>query len=249
VIVVVAVSISCKIYMYYSGIERGIVVHTVFESVHRVAFDINGTLIGGRYYRWEWIFEEGLGLKKREDAPPLKWYEVQAGRLSFEDTVSLTYVVEDPKTLREEAFRVYLAHLELREGCVELLENLRRMYELVICSDTSGVTKMIAKHFDLEKYFSKFFYSIDIGWLKSDREFWVTFLSSFPDARPDEFAMVGDNTRCDIHWPNVFGMGTIQVETTEMLSVHSLEVLDEYDQPNLYVRNLDEISRFLSRQG
>jgi len=217
----------------------------VFENVRCVAFDIGGTLIGGKYRRWEWVFEEGLGLRKRGNAPPLRWYEVQTGRLSFEEAVSLTYVVEHPETLREEAFKVYMAGLKPREGCIEVLEALRQKYKLVVCSDTSGVTKAIAKAFGLEEYFTQFFYSIEIGWLKSDREFWTLFLSSFPKAKPDEFIVVGDNPRCDVHWPKFFGMGTIQIETTEMLPSSSLEVLDEYDRPDLYVRSLGEISGIL----
>jgi FMN phosphatase YigB (HAD superfamily) len=217
----------------------------VFEDVRCVAFDINGTLIDGSYRSWEWVLEEGLGLRKRENAPSLRWYEVQTGRLSFEEAVSLAYVVEHPETLRDVAFRVYMADLKLREGCIELLEALRRRYELVICSDTSGVTKVIAKTFGLERYFAKFFYSIDIGWLKSAREFWATFLSSFSKAKPEEFVMIGDNPRCDVRWPNVLGMGTIQIETTETLSSRSLEVLDGYDKPNLYVKSLGEISKIL----
>lgn len=217
----------------------------VFEDVRCVAFDINGTLIDGRYRHWEWVFEEGLGLKRREKASPLKWYEAQTGQLSFEEAVSLTYIVEHPETLRERAFKVYMADLTLREGCIELLKALRRKYERVICSDTSGVTKVIAKTFSLERYFTKFYYSIDIGRLKSDREFWTIFLSSFPSRKPEEFVMVGDNPRCDIHWPNILGMGTIQIKTTERLSRRSLEALDEYDRPSLYVRSLGEISKIL----
>ncbi|MCJ7634908.1 hypothetical protein MUP77_21280, partial [Candidatus Bathyarchaeota archaeon] len=130
----------------------------MFEKVRYVAFDINGTLIGGLYRRWEWVFEKGLGLRKRENASSLKWHEVQTGRLSFEETVSFTYVVEHPETIRDETFRVYMADLNLREGCIELLEALRQRYELMVCSDTSGVTKVIVKVFGLEKYFSSFFY-------------------------------------------------------------------------------------------
>ncbi len=220
-------------------------VYSLFEKVRYVAFDINGTLIGGLYRRWEWVFDKGLGLRKREKASSLKWHEVQTGRLSFEETVSLTYVVEHPETIRDEAFRVYMADLNLREGCIELLEALRQRYELMVCSDTSGVTKVIVKVFGLEKYFSSFFYSIDVGWLKSDREFWESFLLNFHKAKPDEFVMVGDNPRCDIHWPNMLGMGTIQVDTTELLSHHSIEVLDKQDRPSFYVRNLGQIKFLL----
>ena len=53
--------------------------------------------------------------------------------------------------------------------------------------------------------------------------------------------MVGDNLRCDIHWPNVLGINTIQVKTTEMLPDRDLEIVDEYDRPDYYVDGLKEV--------
>jgi FMN phosphatase YigB (HAD superfamily) len=221
--------------------HRGrIPVLTMFENIRLAALDINGTLIDGEYHSWEWVFENGLGLRKRQKAVPLKWYEVQTGRLSFEDAVSQTYESVDTRSVFEEANRIYMADLRLRDGCIDLLEALRQKLKLVVCSVTSGVTKVIVKTFGLERYFSSFFYSIDIGWLKSDREFWEVFLKNFPNTKPNEFVMFGDNVRCDIHWPNFFGISTVQVKTTENLTSQSLGVFDEYDKATLSISNLDE---------
>jgi HAD superfamily hydrolase (TIGR01549 family) len=209
-------------------------------NVQIVALDINGTLIDGTYYSWTKIIEEDLGFKKRENASPLKWYEVQTGKISFEEAISLTYNVEDLKTLKIQAFKKYMANLKIREGCIDLLEALRQKYKLVICSDTSGVTKVIAKTFNLEKYFTESFYSIDVGWMKSDREFWTSILSSL-SINPDELVMVGDNPHCDIHWPNVLGMNTIQVKTTEILPNHDLEIVDDNYTPDYYMEDLKEV--------
>jgi FMN phosphatase YigB (HAD superfamily) len=222
----------------------------VFEGAGCVAFDINGTLVDGVYRRWEWVIEVGLGLRRRVDGPGLRWYEVQTGRLSFEEAVSASYVVSGEEewetgSIREEAFRVYLEGLRLREGCLGLLEALQGRFDLVVCSDTSGVTKVIAREFGLDKYFTRFYYSIDVGWLKSDRNFWHAFLAGYPGRRPEEFVMVGDNPRCDVHWPRVLGLGTIQVETTELLSEESLIIRDEFDRPDLRVTSLDEVARAL----
>ncbi len=219
---------------------------TMFEDIRLVAIDINGTLIDGEYHSWNWVFENGLGLRKRQNAVPLKWYEVQTGRLSFEDAVSQTYESVDHKSVFEEANRVYMADLRLRDGCTDLLESLRQRFTLVVCSDTSGVTKVIVKAFGLEKYFSSSFYSIDLGWLKSDRKFWEVFLKSFPDARPNEFMMFGDNVRCDIHWPNFFGMSTVHIKTTEKLTPQSIEVFDEYDRATVSINDLDELRSLIT---
>ena len=218
----------------------------MFKNIRFVALDINGTLIDGEYHSWGWVFEKGLGLKKRRKAVPLRWYEVQTGKLSFEDAVSQTYELEDSGSVFEEANRIYMADLRLREGCTDLLEALRQRFTLVVCSDTSGVTKVIVKSFGLEKYFSSFFYSIDIGWLKSDLEFWDVFLKSFPNVRPSEFVMFGDNVRCDIHWPNFLGLSTVQIKTTEILATQSLEVFDEYDRATVSINNLDEFKSLIS---
>ena len=218
----------------------------MFENIRFAAVDINGTLIDGEYHSWEWVFEKGLGLRKRRKAASLRWYEVRTGRRSFEDAVSETYDSVNPESVFEKASKIYMADLRLRDGCTELLEALGKEFTMIICSDTSGVTKVIARHFGLEKYFSCFFYSIDVGWVKSDREFWETFLKSFSDARPSEFLMFGDNVRCDIHWPNFFGMSTAQVRTTENLAPQDLSVSDEFDKATVSVSNLDELRSLIS---
>jgi len=219
----------------------------MFENIGCVAFDINGTLIDGVYRRWEWVFEVGLGLRRRAGGPKLRWYEVQTGRLSFEEAVSASYVVNcggewQTGSIQEEAFRVYLEGLRLRDGCLDLLEALQGRLDLVVCSDTSGVTKVIARKFGLEKYFNRFYYSIDVGWLKSDRGFWNAFLAANSGRRPEEFVMVGDNPLCDVHWPRILGLGTIQVKTTELLPEESLRIIDEFDRPDLRVASLDEVA-------
>ena len=216
----------------------------MLKNIQVVAFDVNGTLIGGNYHLWNKIFDEDLKLMKLEDAPPLKWYEAQTGKITFEEMVSLTYNVENPQKMKKEAYEVYMSELKLREGCISLLENLRRRYKLIICSDTSGVTKVITKAFDLEKYFTKSFYSTDVGYMKSDREFWNHILTSL-QKRPEEIVMIGDNTRCDIHWPNLLGINTIQIPTTEKLPSRDLEVQNDDDKPDCQVKTLHEIQKIL----
>lgn len=214
----------------------------MLRTVRIVALDINGTLIDGRYKRWTAIFEDELNLERREHAPPLQWYAAQTGRLSFQEMLNLHYVADRPG-LASEALNLYMEDLEPREGCYRLLESLQRRYALIICSDTSGVTKAIAKRFDLERYFLKSFYSLDVGWMKSDVEYWTKVLTAFPGTEPDAFVMVGDNPRCDVLWPHFLGMTTIQIKTTELLPRRSDDVDEE---PDYYVTRLDEIAALLA---
>ncbi len=218
---------------------------TVSTDSKVVAVDINGTLIGGQYLHWTEIFEKRLGLQKRSNAPPLQWYAVQTGQMSFEETVATTYVVTDPEILRDQAIKIYMQHLELREGCLELLNYLHSKYRLIICSDTSGVTKVIAQTFDLAKYFTQDYYSIDVGWMKSDREYWEHVLSCNRDAHVNQFVMIGDNPSRDIYWPNVLGMLTIQIETTELLSPQTLSSKNRFEKPDYLVTSLKEIKHIL----
>lgn len=222
-----------------------LVEYAVSTDIKIVAVDINGTLIGGQYLHWTEIFEERLGLQKRNDAPPLQWYEVQTGQVSFEETVAATYVVTNTETLRDRAIETYMQHLELREGCLELLEYLQSKYRLIICSDTSGVTKVIAQTFELEKYFTQDFYSIDVGWMKSDREYWEHVLSRNRDASVNQFVMLGDNPSRDIYWPNVLGMLTIQIATTELLSQQALTIKNRFEKPDYLITRLKEIKHIL----
>jgi FMN phosphatase YigB (HAD superfamily) len=217
----------------------------VSHEIHVVAVDINGTLISGQYLHWTAIFEERLGLQRRRDAPPLPWYDVQIGNISFEAAVATAYVVTHPETLRDRAIEIFMQHLELREGCREVLEYLQSKYRLIICSDTSGVTKVIAQTFDLETYFTQAFYSIDVGWMKSDREFWAHVLSRNGDTSSRHFAMIGDNPSRDIYWPNVLGMLTIQIGTTELLSHQALSVNNRFETPDYHITHLNEIKHIL----
>lgn len=43
----------------------------------------------------------------------------------------------------------------------------------------------------------------------------------------------------------LFGIGTIQIQTTEKLSDNDLEVLDEYDKPDYYIKRLGKIYSIL----
>jgi FMN phosphatase YigB (HAD superfamily) len=218
---------------------------TVNNDIKVVAVDINGTLIGGQYLHWSEIFEERLGLQKRSNAPPLKWYEVQTGELTFEETVATTYVVKNPDTLQDRAIEIYMQNLELREGCMDLLEYLQSKYCLIICSDTSGVTKVIAQTFELDKFFAQSFYSIDVGWMKSDQEYWELVQSAYRDTPVNQFVMLGDNPSRDTSWPNKLGMWTILIKTTELLSPQALAVTNNYEQPDYIVEKLSEIKSIL----
>ena len=217
-----------------------------FRNTQCVAMDINGTLVDGyRYTSWEDVLEKGLGLTRKENSNPrLSWSRALIGLISFEEMVAEAYDVCGVEDIRAEAYAVYMGELRLRDDCIDLLESLRRKYDLVVCSDTSGITKTIAKKFGLERYFSKLFYSCDMGYVKNDRRFWEVFLSNFTNVKPEEFVMIGDNPQADVHWPKTLGMGTILIESTELPRGIGTPQ-DELDEPHAYVGMLEGISKIL----
>lgn len=231
-----------------SGLGRGMGILATFEfrNARCIAVDINGTLMDGYgYTAWEDVLEKGLGLTRKENSNPRRsWLRALTGLISFEEMVAEAYDVRGVDDIRAKAYAVYMGKLRLRDGCLDLLESLGSRYNLVVCSDTSGVTKVIAKEFDLERYFSKLFYSCDVGYVKNDLRFWKVFLSSFPKMKSEEFIMIGDNSGADIRWPRTLGMGTILVESTELPQGREAKQ-EELNEPHVHAEALDDICRIL----
>ncbi len=218
-----------------------------FRDARCIAVDINGTLVEGySYTAWEDVLEKGLKLTRREDSnPQLSWFRALIGLISFEEMVAEAYDVHGMSDVKARAYAIYMKDLKLREGCLDFLGSLRKRYELVVCSDTSGVTKTISKKFGLERYFSRLFYSCDMGCVKSDISFWEIFLSSFPKMKPEDFVMIGDNPKADVHWPKTLGMDTILIESTELPPGKEWAGGNEADEPHVRVKMLGDISRLL----
>jgi FMN phosphatase YigB (HAD superfamily) len=84
-----------------------------------------------------------------------------------------------------------------------------------------------------------------MGFMKSDKEFWAMLFSHFPEKAPDEFVMVGDNPSRDTYWPNLLGMGTILIKTSEQLPIKHFGALSGSYKPNYYVADLQEIAQIL----
>ncbi|MEM2093711.1 MAG: HAD family hydrolase [Candidatus Bathyarchaeia archaeon] len=219
-----------------------------FESIRCVGVDINGTLIEGyKYTKWEDIFEKGLGLVRKPGSNlNLSWSRALKGEISFEEMIQETYNTRG-LDIKSQAYAIYMESLRLREGCIDLLEFLSSKYPLVVCSDTSGITKKLVQRFGLEKYFSAFLYSCDVGYVKSDRRFWRRLLGCFPNLRTDEFAIVGDNPKADVRWPKALGMRTILIQSTE-LHIETNHAVNIY-RPHVYVRALSDVYKIFRNKS
>lgn len=221
----------------------------VFTGIGYVLFDLNGTLAVGSYPDWHRVLEDVLGLERRgvERLSLDVFRSVARGRQSLVEALSKAYEIEEKRGFESRALKVYVSGVRLRENAVKVLKRLQGKYELFLCSDTTGPAKVLVRKLKLEKYFSRMFFSCDLGFLKSERGFWVEFLSNFSNASPSEFVMVGDNPRADIYWPKKMGMHTILIES-DISSPQDYVAKPKgsaYEKPAYYIKDLEEILNYL----
>jgi FMN phosphatase YigB (HAD superfamily) len=187
----------------------------MLRGIRYVIFDLNGTLVIGSYPSWREVLETKLGLERKgKEMLSLERLRFMAkGVQSFEEILLRLYGVENPGEVKGRAFELYTSGIRLRENILEVLQKLGKKYRLILCSDTTGVAKGIVKKFKIKKYFTKLFYSCDMGSLKSERKFWTEVLANFPSSEPSEFLVIGDSPRSDVYWPKKLGMHTILIRS------------------------------------
>ena len=91
------------------------------------------------------------------------------------------------------------------------------------------------------------FFSCDLGYLKSEKGFWIEVLSQFPDTRPHQFIMIGDNPRPDVYWPKKMGMHTILIDSHISSPQDYIEkpIGSMYEKPDYHIQDLKEILAYL----
>jgi len=205
--------------------------------------------IVGEYSDWHRILEDVMGYERLTltDLSLDVFRSIARGHQSFFEALSNFYCIEDETDFNTTVLDRYVSGITLRQSAVETLKNLVDRYELVLCSDTTGTAKVLVEKFQLTKYFSKMFFSCDIGFLKSERGFWNYVLSHFSTAESKEFLMIGDNPRPDIYWPKRLGMRTILI-TSDISSpqdyiAHPIGSIDE--QPDHSIKDIAEVLHLL----
>ena len=155
--------------------------------------------------------------------------------------------VENPEEVTRNALRIYVSKVRLRPEAKYVLGCLKKRYELILCSDTTGVAREVIRKFNLSIYFSSIFLSCEVGFLKSEEGFWRICLSRIGCSDPKDFFVVGDSPTTDIYWPRRLGLHTILIETA-IFSVDSWVeqpkgLLDE--EPEYRINSLNEVLEFL----
>jgi putative hydrolase of the HAD superfamily len=100
---------------------------------------------------------------------------------------------------------------KLYPGVKDMLHELSLKYMLAVASYTQGsyMLKELEK-LGIAQYFSHFIFSSDIGYRKTDQEFYKICLQK-TNGKPDECLMVGDNYLQDVVTPKKLGLKAILI--------------------------------------
>src|SRR3989344_2161316 len=111
-----------------------------------------------------------------------------------------------------EYHKIARGYVRLYPGVAETLALLKEKYTLSVASYTQGCfTKDESIELDIEKYFSFFVYTSDIGFHKASPKFYEKCLE-IVEKKAEDCVMVGDNYDGDILVPQKLGIKTIWVK-------------------------------------
>lgn len=117
--------------------------------------------------------------------------------------------------------KISRGYLRLYPKVAETLARLSEKYILSIASYTQGsFTQPELRELDIEKYFSYFVFSSDIGFRKESTEFYKKCLQVVGNNSAD-CVMVGDNYREDISVPSQLGINTVWIKNPDTHSKQS----------------------------
>lgn len=128
---------------------------------------------------------------------------------------------EEISELIYEYRKISRGYLRLYPKVAETLARLSEKYTLSIASYTQGsFTQPELRELGIEKYFSHFVFSSDIGFRKESAEFYKKCLQVV-GKDPADCVMVGDNYREDVSVPLQLGINTVWIKNSDTYSEHS----------------------------
>lgn len=215
-----------------------------FDNVRFIVFDLNGTLVVERYLRPDEMLENVLKCQRRGRKLSVEdLRSVARGEWSLKKIIAEIYDEGNPEIVANQYYKLQASRVSFRTNALEVLTELRKRYQLILCSDTTGIAREVFKNLNLHNYFKSVFFSCDVGYLKSERKFWTKMLSHFPGLKTRELLVVGDNPRADTFHPNRLGMHTIQIENPLQLSLDYREAATNVNEekPEHRVKELVEL--------
>jgi FMN phosphatase YigB (HAD superfamily) len=212
-------------------------------------FDLNGTLVAERYLRPDEMLENVLKCRRRDRKLTVEdLRSVARGEWSLQKIITKIYNEEDPVQVANQYYKLQALRVSFRKNALEVLIELHKRYQLILCSDTTGIARIVVKNLNLHNYFKSVFFSCDVGYLKSERKFWIQMLSHYPKLKTRELLVVGDNPRADTFHPNSLGMHTIQIENPLQQSFDYREAAtnSNEEKPEYYIKELGELIPLLT---
>lgn len=190
-----------------------------------VSFDLDGTLVTQKFGDMVWNHGIPLEFSKKYGIPfdearriilteyasvgdenPL-WYDIDywVKRFGLDVTV-------------KELLNRYEEFIELREGVVETLRDLKGRFNLILSSNASRVfVEKELSYTGLKRFFDfSFSATSDFGMVKKDARFFRKILEIL-NLREDEMIHIGDNKIFDFHVPASIGIRSILVEEGKSL--------------------------------
>ncbi|MCJ7637598.1 MAG: HAD hydrolase-like protein [Nitrososphaeraceae archaeon] len=205
---------------------------------------MNGTLVNEDYLRHDEVLENILNCKRKGRKLTIKdLRKVSKGECTLSHIIDRLYLVQDPEIISHSFFSFQASRITVREKTLDVLMSLVEKYKLILCSDTTGIAEEVVKKLDFSKYFTKIFYSCEIGYLKEEEEFWNNLFYHFPKAKPQDFLVVGDNPRSDLYYPNRLGLHTIQIANPIRITLdyRAPPTNSNWEKPDYYIKNIEEI--------
>lgn len=190
-----------------------------------VSFDLDGTLVTQKFGDMVWNHGIPLEFSKKYGIPfdearrmilseyasvgdenPL-WYDIDYWVKRFGLDVSV-----------KELLNRYEKFIELREGVIETLRDLKGRFNLILSSNASRVfVEKELSYTGLKRFFDfSFSATSDFGMVKKDAGFFRKILEIL-NLREDEMIHIGDNKIFDFHVPASIGIRSILVEEGKSL--------------------------------
>ena len=221
------------------------------EDIRYIIFDLNGTLVNEDYLKPDVVLEDLLKCQRKgRQMTGQDLQKVARGIIPLSELISKLYTVNQPKNVSHQYFKIQSSRITFRKKALDVLKKLYKKYTLILCSDTTGIAKDVVSNLDISRYFNKIFYSCDLGFLKSEKVFWLNLLKHFPKIKPQEILVIGDNPPADTLNPNLLNMNTIIIENPIQLALDYREVSSESDmeKPDYYIKDLEELFPLLNIQ-
>jgi putative hydrolase of the HAD superfamily len=100
---------------------------------------------------------------------------------------------------------------ELYPEVVDVLEKLRRRFQLAVISNFDGRLRLILQHLSISKFFAQVFVSSELGADKPDLEIFRRALK-FIDLKPNEVLHVGDDSERDWEAASAAGLSIFRLD-------------------------------------